>query len=91
MLIWNRARSLQGLGGVLPQTAPPSGHTYLDQLDEVLGQLVIRQVLLQTAHGKVADARVWVVAVQQFHGLLRPDGWPVFQKTIHLDHNKKIT
>lgn len=44
--------------------------SYLYQLDEVLRQFVISQGLLQTANCKRSHHGVWVVAVQQLHGLL---------------------
>lgn len=38
---------------------------YLNELQQVLGQLVVRQTLNQAAKGEFPDHRVWKVAVQQ--------------------------
>lgn len=60
------------------------GGTDLHQLNEVLGQLVISQVLFQAAHSKVPDHGIRVVTVQQLHGLLGTNRRPFFQEAIHL-------
>lgn len=51
--------------------------THLHKLDEVLGQFVISQVFVKAAYSKVPDHGVWIVTVQQLHGLLWTDRWPL--------------
>lgn len=53
-------------GGHFPlQVMRLSVKAYLNELQQVLGQLVVRQPLNQAAEGEFPDHRVWKVAVQQ--------------------------
>lgn len=63
---------------------------YLYKLDEVLGQFIISQEFVKAAYSEVPDHRVWVVTVQQLHGLLRTDRGPFFQQTVHLEKTQNI-
>lgn len=60
---------------------------YLDQLQQVLGQLVVRQTLDQAAQSEFPHHRVRKVAVQQLQSQLRFHQGPLLQEAVHLQED----
>lgn len=57
---------------------------YLNELQQVLGQLVVRQALDQAAKGKFPNHRIWEVTVQQLQSKFRFHQRPLLQQAVHL-------
>ena len=41
----------------------PSELSYLNKLNEVLGQLVVSQILLKAPYSKVSDHWIWIITI----------------------------